>query len=243
MRHQRWVFLFLLCFVLFLAFISCSPCPLVFDSRLLCACVCVLLSWTWPSSSCLLSRQKRSRCVGVGQCWMLLGCWVLCGCWVLGVGSLVPDHHTIADTNPVRVACMCVPHTQVAHLERLDLSHNTIKVLPPEIGVLVTLTTFTASHNKLRTIPDQVFLLTRLQSLDLSCNRIAVCTTHPTHACKHSCCVGQAGTGACCSQSERHLCSVQCALYHRVVAGCDSCFMPRFSACVCVCVCGRLTHT
>ncbi|GAV27958.1 Putative adenylate cyclase [Pichia membranifaciens] len=57
-------------------------------------------------------------------------------------------------------------------LANLDLEVNYIKVIPPEISNLVTLTTFNIACNRISQLPETFSLLTNLQYLNLSSNRL-----------------------------------------------------------------------
>ncbi|GIM15864.1 hypothetical protein Vretimale_18551, partial [Volvox reticuliferus] len=61
---------------------------------------------------------------------------------------------------------------EVAEMYKVDLSRNAIARLPPELGLLSTLTTLDISHNQLPELPVTLSMLSCLKLLDVSNNRL-----------------------------------------------------------------------
>ncbi|XP_069485312.1 leucine-rich repeat serine/threonine-protein kinase 2 [Ambystoma mexicanum] len=71
--------------------------------------------------------------------------------------------------NQISVLDMKIDPSKWSKLEKLVLSHNKIKEIPPEIGFLENLTTFDVSYNlELRSFPDEMGKLTKVWDLPLN---------------------------------------------------------------------------
>mmetsp|Transcript_30197 Transcript_30197/g.56130 ORF Transcript_30197/g.56130 Transcript_30197/m.56130 type:complete len:633 (-) Transcript_30197:945-2843(-) len=57
-------------------------------------------------------------------------------------------------------------------LTKLDLSHNTLTALPPDVGNLADLTSLTLRHNRLARLPPELLGCPRLRHLDLADNSL-----------------------------------------------------------------------
>eukprot|EP01113_Clastostelium_recurvatum_P033783 TRINITY_DN4506_c0_g1_i4.p1 TRINITY_DN4506_c0_g1~~TRINITY_DN4506_c0_g1_i4.p1 ORF type:complete len:2236 (+),score=435.24 TRINITY_DN4506_c0_g1_i4:18-6725(+) len=60
----------------------------------------------------------------------------------------------------------------VARVVKLDLSNSDLAVLPPEVGLVISMTYLDVSSNRLRVIPPQIGDLVNLRFLDLSNNKL-----------------------------------------------------------------------
>jgi Leucine-rich repeat (LRR) protein len=60
------------------------------------------------------------------------------------------------------------------NLDKLDLSHNKIGVLPPEIQLLSKLSELNLDHNSIQSLPTEIGKLTKLKVLSLKSNRLSV---------------------------------------------------------------------
>ncbi|GLC33883.1 hypothetical protein PLESTB_000814300 [Pleodorina starrii] len=61
---------------------------------------------------------------------------------------------------------------EVAEMYKVDLSRNSLSRLPPELGLLSTLTTLDVSHNQLAELPMTLSMLSCLKLLDVSNNKL-----------------------------------------------------------------------
>ena len=81
-----------------------------------------------------------------------------------------PIHHlNLSDQHPP----LCSFSTAILnhhHLRHLDLSRNELKLLPPTIKTLVSLTSLDVSRNRLRRLPPELGLLFNLVHLNVSSN-------------------------------------------------------------------------
>ncbi|XP_056429608.1 leucine-rich repeat serine/threonine-protein kinase 2 isoform X2 [Hyla sarda] len=83
----------------------------------------------------------------------------------INLREIVLNHNEISILN---IGDLSKDSSRWSRLEKLHLSHNMIKEIPPEIGFLVNVTCFDISHNPdLRSFPDEMGKLTKVWDLPL----------------------------------------------------------------------------
>lgn len=77
--------------------------------------------------------------------------------------------NTLLDNNQIILIVKCL-----SQLQELDISGNSLSVLPRDINQLSQLRSLDLSNNKLKILPDSIGQLSKLQTLDLSHNQLKV---------------------------------------------------------------------
>ncbi|KAF9967656.1 hypothetical protein BGZ73_000462, partial [Actinomortierella ambigua] len=80
--------------------------------------------------------------------------------------------HLRLANNAIKVLAPITTLATLTHMQVLDLCHNELKVLPPEIGLLTRLKELYVSFNKLKKLPDTIQRMSRLEVLDIKDNQI-----------------------------------------------------------------------